>query len=120
MLWRLAAKNQRWRVYDNFLVGENRWRAQRFGPREGLIDFGDARIKPMDELMTELAELVAPDAGALKSVDEIERVRELALLPTSSERQRTAFQSAREAGADEPEALKRVVDHLIEEFHVGL
>ena len=44
MLWRLARKNQRWRIYDRFLVGENRWRAQRYGASEGLIDFGGARF----------------------------------------------------------------------------
>ena len=29
MLWRLRQRNQRWRIYDNFLVAENRWRAAR-------------------------------------------------------------------------------------------
>ena len=37
MLWRLAMKNQRWRIYDNFLIAENRWRAQRYGVSEGLV-----------------------------------------------------------------------------------
>ena len=27
MLWRLATDNQRWRIYDTFLLSENRWRA---------------------------------------------------------------------------------------------
>ena len=40
MLWRLSKKNQRWRMYDSFLIKENRWRAQRYGTTEGLIDFG--------------------------------------------------------------------------------
>ena len=30
MLMRLRARNLRWREYDRFLIGENRWRAQRY------------------------------------------------------------------------------------------
>src|SRR5690606_26994335 len=32
MLVRLRRRNQRWRHYSNFLIDENRWLAQRFGP----------------------------------------------------------------------------------------
>ncbi len=46
MLWRLRVKNQRWRIYDRFLIGENRWRAQRYGVTEGLVDFGRGEIVP--------------------------------------------------------------------------
>ena len=46
MLWRLRTRNQRWRIYDRFLIGENRWRAQRYGVTEGLIDFGANEIVP--------------------------------------------------------------------------
>src|SRR3546814_10892167 len=31
MLWRLRRSNQRWSVYANMLVRENRWLAQRYG-----------------------------------------------------------------------------------------
>jgi carboxylate-amine ligase len=45
MLWRLRTRNQRWRIYDRFLVGENRWRAQRYGVSNGLIDFAKGRCR---------------------------------------------------------------------------
>ena len=51
MLWRLKTRNQRWRIYDHFLVGENRWRAQRYGVTEGLIDFGRGAVVPFEELV---------------------------------------------------------------------
>ena len=120
MLWRLAQKNQRWRIYDNFLIAENRWRAQRFGPTEGLIDFGAGTIKPMVDLAAELQVLVEEDAAALNSTAEIGRFGDLALLPTSANRQRAAYAEAREGGADHEAALRAVVDHLIDEFEDGL
>ncbi|MEM9845017.1 MAG: carboxylate-amine ligase, partial [Pseudomonadota bacterium] len=54
MLWRLKTQNQRWRIYDHFLVGENRWRAQRYGMREGLIDFGRGEVVDFSVLIEEL------------------------------------------------------------------
>ena len=65
MLWRLRTRNQRWRIYDRFLIGENRWRAQRYGVTEGLIDFGANTIVPFPQLMAELVEMIAEDADAL-------------------------------------------------------
>src|SRR5262249_26238005 len=38
MLWRLKRDNQRWRIYARMLIKENRWRAQRYGVDEGLVD----------------------------------------------------------------------------------
>ncbi len=39
-LRRYRADNLRWREDDIFMLGENRWRAQRYGTTRGLIDFG--------------------------------------------------------------------------------
>ena len=77
MLWRLATKNQRWRIYDTFLVAENRWRAQRYGIREGLIDLGRGEIVPMGELVDEILELAGADAEALGCADEVARARDI-------------------------------------------
>ena len=120
MLWRLAIRNQRWRIYDAFLVAENRWRAQRYGTTEGLIDFGRAEIVDMETLVEEMIDLVAEDAEFLDSVPEIAGARDMLGLGTSSERQRAAFAAARATGETEAEALQSVVRHLIEEFHADL
>jgi len=120
MLWRLATHNQRWRLYDSFLVAENRWRAQRYGIREGLIDLGRGEIVPMMDLVEEIIALVGEDAERLGSTAEIEAAREIVRGGTSAARQRQAYLDALEAGEDREQALAAVVRHLVEEFHVGL
>lgn len=120
MLWRLRTLNQRWRLYDRFLIAENRWRAQRFGAAEGLIDFGRGEIVPMPELIEELKELVAEDAEALGCTAEVASAGELIAGGTSAGRQRSAYAAARDAGQDHHAALQAVVSHLIEEFEVDL
>ena len=72
MLIRLRRANQRWRSYANMLVAENRWRAQRYGVDEGLIDFGRGRIVPYAELLDEIIELVRPDAERLGCLSDVE------------------------------------------------
>ncbi len=120
MLWRLARKNQRWRIYDQFLVGENRWRAQRYGVTEGMIDFGERSLLPFEEVIAQWLELIAEDAGVLRSTPEIERAHEILQSGTSSERQRGVYARARENGVDHDAALRSVVAHLIEEFEADL
>jgi carboxylate-amine ligase len=120
MLWRLGRRNQRWRIYDGFLVGENRWRAQRYGISEGLIDFGTHRIVPFPELLEEWIDLVEEDAGVLKSTEEVLAAREIVREGTSAARQREVMAAGLATGQDREEALRGVVRHLIEEFHADL
>lgn len=120
MLWRLRVRNQRWRLYDRFLIGENRWRAQRYGVSEGLIDFGAAQVVPFPQLVEELMDLLQEDAAELKCLTELARVREIATEGTSADRQRAALAAARDAGANHEGQMRAVVHHLIEEFHADL
>jgi len=120
MLWRLAIRNQRWRIYDAFLLAENRWRAQRYGTTEGLIDLGRGEIVPMAELAAEIRDLVGEDAEFFSSLAEVSRVRDMVSGGTSAERQRAVARAARAGGADGDEALRAVVRHLIEEYHADL
>ena len=117
MLWRLRARNLRWREYDRFLVGENRWRAQRYGISEGLIDFGERTIRPFDALLDELIGLLAEDGEAMQSLPEIAALKDIVENGTSSTRQRRVHAEAKAAGQDPGQA---VVRHLIEEFHTDL
>lgn len=120
MLWRLRARNQRWRIYDNFLVAENRWRAQRYGLEGGLIDFGRHAIVPMETLVDEMIELVAEDAEALGCLAEVEHARDIVAEGNAADRQRAVFADAVEAEMPREEALREVVRHLIDEFHADL
>lgn len=120
MLWRLRQNNQRWRLYDNFLLNENRWRAQRYGVSDGLIDFGRNKIVPMADLIDEMIEMLAQDAEALECLTEIETAREIIAKGNSSMRQRAVYQKALTDGKTSDVALQDVVKHLIEEYHADL
>ncbi len=120
MLWRLSVNNQRWRIYEKFLISENRWRAQRYGVREGLIDFGLGEIVPFETLIGEMLEIIAEDAVHFSSAHEVSRARDIAAGGTSADRQRRVFAAALASGKDRDDALAAVVRHLIEEYHEGL
>ncbi len=119
MLWRLRRSNQRWRQYDRFMISENRWRASRYGIDEGLIDFGKAEIVPFAELLEELIELVREDAEFFDCVSEVEHAREILRRGTSAHKQIDVWQQARSSGKTDAEALRDVVDMLIEETGHG-
>ena len=120
MLWRLRESNQRWRIYDRFMVAENRWRAQRYGFDGGLIDFGRGRIVPYPELLEEVLNLVRPDAEHFDCVAEVEHARTILERGTSAHRQLARFEAARGNGKGDEEALREVVDMLRAETVAGL
>ncbi len=114
MLHRLKADNQRWRHYNNMLVAENRWRAQRYGIDETLIDFGKGSLVPYADLVEELIALTIDEAAEADCVAEIEHLRTIVKRGTSAHRQRAAYQAAVDGGADHDEALNAVVDMLLD------
>ena len=120
MLWRLRNSNKRWRIYDRFLVGENRWRAQRYGMSNGMIDFAKGEVVSFHELLEELIELVGEDADALGCASELRAARRIAEKGTSADRQRSVHARAIAGGASAKEAQKEVVKSLIAEFTEGL
>ncbi|NDV00465.1 carboxylate-amine ligase [Pseudoroseicyclus tamaricis] len=120
MLWRLRVRNQRWRRYDNFLIAENRWRAQRFGIKGELIDFGQGVITPMPVLLEHIIELVREDAEELGCLAEVEGARNIIRSGTGAERQRAVRAEAEEQGKSREEQMRAVVAHLVEEFSADL
>jgi carboxylate-amine ligase len=119
MLYRLRRDNQRWRAYAHFLVMENRWRAQRYGVEERLIDFGKTELVPFADLIDELIALTREDAEALGCTQEIAHLRTIIARGTSADRQIAAYERAINGGACEHEALCEVVDTLIKETVEG-
>lgn len=115
MLYRLKRNNQRWRRYSNMLVQENRWRAQRYGYDEGLVDFGRGDLLPYAELLEELFDLIRTEAEEIGVLAEVEHAREIQRRGTSAHRQLATYHSAIHDGCDKHEALQRVVDMLIKE-----
>jgi len=120
MLYRLRRDNQRWRVYARMLVDENRWRAQRYGMDRGMVDFGRGEIVPFADLMEELVVILRDDAEYFDCVNEIEHARTIISRGTSSHQQFETYRQAVDSGATHEEALKRVVDWLIEATVAGV
>ena len=120
MLYTLRRGNQRWRQYDRFLIEENRWRAKRYGLTEGLIDFGQGKIVPFEDLLQELTDLLLPHADILGCRDELRAASGILQRGTSSSRQVALLKKATEEGASKQDALKEVVRSLVSEFSEGL
>ncbi|SIQ97359.1 carboxylate-amine ligase [Paracoccus thiocyanatus] len=119
MLWRLSRQNLRWRQYDNFLLGENRWRATRYGITQGLIDFGSGRVIPFDQIAEDWLAIIAEDADALDSQPAVAGLRDMVARGSAAERQRALFAAAIAAGATPEEAFRSIVMWLIQEFRQG-
>lgn len=120
MLWRLRRDNQRWRIYARMLIDENRWRAQRYGIDEGLVDFGKGRVVPYADLLDELLDLTAEDAEALSCTAEIRQARRILERGTSAHQQVRVYNETLARGATREEALHAVVDRLIAETVEGV
>jgi glutamate---cysteine ligase / carboxylate-amine ligase len=115
MLHRLRRNNQSWRTYPVFLLEENRWRAQRYGLKGSLFDFGRGDLVPYADLLEEIFTLIHEDAVALGCLNEVLGARRILAEGTSADRQLARFASAIAAGATRQEALEVVVDHLVAE-----
>ncbi len=114
MLTRLKGSNQRWRKYSNMLISENRWRAQRYGIDEPLIDFGMGELVAVPDLIDELIELTGEDAAEAGCEKELAHLRTIMERGTSTHRQRKAYELACAEGADHDTAMHAVVDSLID------
>ena len=115
MLYRLRRANLSWRTYPVFLLEENRWRAQRYGVKGELFDFGKGTLAPFSELIAELTALVAEDAAVLGCEAEIAHCRRIAADGTSADRQVATFERELAAGRSRDKALHAVVDQLVAE-----
>ncbi|MCF6302765.1 MAG: glutamate-cysteine ligase family protein, partial [Devosiaceae bacterium] len=120
LLIRLRRDNLSWRRYERFLINENRWRAQRYGISNGLIDFGRGKVISYGVLLDELISLITPDAEALDCVKEVNFARDILVRGNSATRQTQVFNTALKEGASTSDALKKVVDMLIEETIAGI
>jgi len=115
MLYRLRRNNQSWRTYPLFLLEENRWRAQRYGAKATLFDFGKGELVPMADLAEEIIAITAEDAAALGCEAEVARIRTIVAEGTSADRQVACFDAAQAAGKAPAAALQAVVDMLVGE-----
>jgi len=120
MLFRLRTNNQRWRTYAHMLLYENRWRAIRYGSDAGMLDLVRGEVRPYSDLLEEMLELIREDAEEMGCMAEVEHSREILRRGSSYHEQLRVYHRAIEQGADEEEALRAVVDRLIEATAEGV
>lgn len=120
MLSRLKLRNLRWRIYPRIMMNENRWTAQRYGMTRHMIDMSKGKAMDFASLIEELIEMLEEDATALQCLNEVRHARKILERGTSACNQLEAYQKAIAGGAEAPEALRAVVDHLIEETKADL
>jgi carboxylate-amine ligase len=100
-------------------ITENKWRALRYGVEGEMIDFGQEESIPFHFLMEELLEIVDDVVDELGSREEVEYVRTILREGSSADRQIAVYN--KHGGDDNRnEALKAVVDNLVEETSQGL
>ena len=75
---------------------------------------------PYRELLDELLELVADDAKKLNCMAEVQTARDILARGNSARQQRECYARAIAEGADKEEALRAVVDMLIENTRLGV
>lgn len=114
-LLRLKQRNQRWRLYANALIDENRWRAARYGVEGRLVDFGKGEAVDYALLLEELIELVREEAQAGGYWAEVLGARNILARGTSAQRQLQVYRAALDNGLDHAAALRAVVDWLCQE-----
>ena len=118
-LLKLRKQNMSWRRYRQMHIRENKWRAVRYGIHGKLIDFGIEEEVPFHFLMDELITFLDDVVDDLGSREEVEYARTILKNGTSADRQAAVY--LKHGGDDNAEeALKAVVDNLIEETKEGL
>ncbi|MBZ0203297.1 MAG: carboxylate-amine ligase [Ignavibacteria bacterium] len=112
-LYKLMRQNLGFRIYRRALINENKWRAARYGIDGKLIDFGKQEEVDFKILAMELVSFISDVVDDLGSWDEVNYILKMMQNGTGADRQLKVWDGTQEG-------LKKVVDYIIEETHVGL
>jgi glutamate---cysteine ligase / carboxylate-amine ligase len=96
------------------VIDENRWRAKRFGIECSLIEENGEAALPFAAKLEQLRALIAEDAQALDCEDALRRLGRIMALGTSAHQQLTIYDEQLAASGSRLQALRAVVDWLIE------
>jgi carboxylate-amine ligase len=120
MLYRRHLEDRPWPSYKRMLLTENRWRAERYGLNEGFLDYDSGAILKSDVVLGSVIDELRQDAEELGCLAEVERAAEVLQRGTSAHCQLQTHQAALNDGATSEDALRAVVDFLIDETCCGL
>jgi carboxylate-amine ligase len=112
-LYKLIRQNLGFRLYRRALITENKWRAARYGIDGKLIDFGKQEEVDFKILAMELLAFINDVVDDLGSRDEVNYLLKIIDNGTGADRQLKVWDGTEEG-------LKKVVDYIIEETHIGL
>ena len=102
------------------IINENRWLAQRYGVLGFLGDTDEGGRKDIADFTAELLEELAGDATALSCEKELQHALTIIREGTGADRQVDLFRLRRVEGDSDAEALRAVVDLVIEETREGV
>jgi len=97
------------------IIGENRWRVQRFGTEASIVDPLTLEITSVASELEKLAGVLGEDADALGCRKEFERWRGILSTGTAADRQIVIYDEARAAGESRVAALRQVMSWLTAE-----
>ncbi|MGO4259343.1 carboxylate-amine ligase [Lysobacter sp. TAB13] len=95
------------------IIDENRWRAKRFGLQADFID-EQGNTEPALAQLQRLRELCAEDARQLDCTQALAGLDDIVARGTSAHTQLALYRQHRQSGASRANALKAVVDWLLE------
>ena len=101
------------------IINENRWLAQRYGILAFLGDTSEGGRKDIEDSAAELVEELADDARALGCEQELRHTLTIIREGTGADRQIDLFRLRRVEGDTDHQALRAVVDLVIEETREG-
>ena len=102
------------------IINENRWLAQRYGVLGFLGDTDEGGRKDVADFTAELLEELAGDATALGCEKELQHALTIIREGTGADRQVDLFRLRRVEGDTDAEALRAVVDLVMEETREGV
>ncbi len=101
------------------IISENRWLAQRYGALAFLGAEAGGR-EDIADIVARLIDEVAEDAEALGCVDEVARMHDIIRFGTAADRQVDLYRLRRLENSPHDDALRAVIESMIEESTRGL
>ena len=101
------------------LIEEGRWLAQRYGTLAFLPRGDPPALVDVDDCVQDLVEDLREDARALECESEVAHIARIVREGSSADRQEDVYRQSMLDGASEDEALRRVLDSIIEETESG-
>lgn len=98
---------------DYAIASENKWRAQRYGIHGSFVDRKRGSAVPVREAVSELVDMLAPDAKVLGCEIELSLIGAIFDTGTSADAQISVFGEAEERTKSRGEALKAVKNWLV-------